>query len=462
MRRDIFDLLLAEARKVMAQKPKIYAADKIIGTDINFALPLKIISDRALSVLFADNMFLPKSRKIYKSVFYKKEFRLLVLPYDKIKSKKYHLWLKKTYNHDSDIGIVMDLDRRIGLIFGSSYCGAIKKLLFTVMNYLLPLHNVLPLHCSANEDIKGNTSLFLGLSGTGKTTLSSDKNLKLIGDDEHWWSDYGISNFEYGCYAKLINLNRQKEPEIFRAVFSDRHYLKDGTIIENAMIYPNGIIDLNDGRLTENSRVSYPLKFLKNAKLSGIGKHPKRIIFLTSDANGVLPPVAKLSLDSALLWFLMGYTSKLAGTEIGTIRPINTFSRFFGEPFMPNYPRDYLDLFKKKLQQHKSSIYLVNTGWTGGPYGIGHRIDIAVSKKIVNLILQDRLDKLKYKEDNLFHLQVPRKLPGIKIQPLAKRNWKNKNEYRRTAVYLAAEFRKHFTKFYSGIGKEIKKQCPGF
>jgi phosphoenolpyruvate carboxykinase (ATP) len=411
-------------------------------------------------------MFRPTLEGIKDSIFANREFQLLALPYDKLDPKRYEGRLRKLANGETtDMAIVMDFAKGVGLVFGSAYMGSCKKLIFTVMNYYLPLENLLPLHCSANENADtGDLTLYLGLSGTGKTTLSSDPDCPLLGDDEHGWSDNGIANFEYGCYAKLINLNPKKEPEIYKAVLHKDDYKKHGAIVENAMMYPNGKFDLDDERLTPNSRASYPLSFLANVKEESKGPHPKNIIFLTADANGVLPPVAKLSADQAMLWFLMGYTSKLAGTERGVVDPVSTFSRFFGQPFMPCLPNYYAKLLGERMHKHNSKVFLINTGWTGGPYGEGKRIDIDVTRKLVHAVMNEKLDDVDYRIDKLFHLNVPTSCPGVSSDILdPAKTWSDQKLFQARAEKLAKEFSDYFDKAYGdkNIEERIRSQCPG-
>lgn len=294
-------------------------------------------------------MFRPTPDNIDKSVFHDNGFTLIALPYDKLDFRKYLNDFPKEGNiRESGLVVAMDFVNRVGLVFGSAYLGSIKKLIFTVMNYMLPAAGILPLHASANEGKDGSSALLLGLSGTGKTTLSADPERALLGDDEHGWNDEGIANFENGCYAKLIDLDPAKEPEIYDAIMHKDDYLSHGSIVENALMFTDGSFDFYDTRLTQNSRGSYPLNFLSNIKESSVSGHPASILFLTADANGVLPPVAKLDENQAMLWFLMGYTSKLAGTETGIVDPVSTFSRFFGEPFMPRNPEVYASMLGEK------------------------------------------------------------------------------------------------------------------
>lgn len=461
-----FDMLFADALEVLAQRP-VLAVDRVVGADSKYALPVRTVSDHVLAMLFADNMFRPVPGDLSQSVFADKPFTLVVVPKDKLDPARYEgrLRLNPVTGRTSDMAIALDLDRRIGVVFGSAYCGSCKKLIFTAMNYYLPAEGILPLHCSANEGPDGDCALLLGLSGTGKTTLSADPRRALLGDDEHGWSDDGVANFENGCYAKLINLDPDKEPEIFHAVFHEQDWQEHGAIIENCMMYPDGRFDVDDERLTPNSRGSYPLTYLSNIKDSSSSGHPKTILFLAADANGVLPPVARLTEEQAMLWFLMGYTSKLAGTETGVTEPVTTFSRFFGEPFMPRNPDIYARMLGEKLRRHGTRVYLINTGWTGGPYGVGSRIDITLTREIVQAALSGGLEDVQYDQDALFRVQVPRTCPGVPDPSiLAPRNtWLDKAAYDKRAARLADEFAAHFDKAYGekGIDSAVAAQCPG-
>ncbi|MFO8112857.1 MAG: phosphoenolpyruvate carboxykinase (ATP) [Desulfosalsimonadaceae bacterium] len=462
---EVFDELWTDALTCLWKKPRLFITNCVIGADPDYALPVRTVTNYAITSLFTMNMFRPVPRTIDKSVFAEKPFTLLVVPYDKIDAAKYEGKLRKRADGGtSDMVIAIDFKNRLGLVFGSAYCGSAKKLLFTAMNYYLPLENILPIHCSANEDRQGNVALFLGLSGTGKTTLSADKDRFLIGDDEHGWNHSGIANFEHGCYAKLINLDPEKEPEIHRAVFSTRDTLDNGVIIENCMTYPDGTVDLSDDRFTQNSRTSYPLRYLTNVKLDAWAGHPSTIIFLTADANGVLPPISALNPQQAMLWFLMGYTSKLAGTETGIKEPQSAFSRFFGQPFMPARPFYYSDLLGEKMKEHKTQVFLVNTGWSGGPYGVGSRIDITLTRAMINAAIDGKLKNVEYTYNELFHLNVPKTCPGVPDEVLIPENtWKDKAEFEKRAKALAIEFSTHFDKAYSDadIDAAIKAECPG-
>jgi len=450
---------------LLSGKEKIYITDRVIGADSKFALPVRTITDHALTSLFTDNMFRPIPQDISKSVLFNDDFLLITLPYNKLNADKYDGRIRKLANgKTSNMIVAMDLDRKIGVIIGSAYLGSVKKLMFTVMNYYMPLKGVLPLHCSANEGKNNDSALLLGLSGTGKTTLSADPSRALLGDDEHGWSDDGIANFENGCYAKMIDINPKKEPDIYDAVMHNDDYLNHGAIIENAMIYPNGKPDYFDDRITPNSRASYPLRYLKNIKESSTAGHPKTILFLTADAYGVLPPVSKLNTDQAMLWFLMGYTSKLAGTETGVTEPQATFSRFFGQPFMPGNPDIYSEMLGEKMKKFNTKVYLINTGWSGGAYGTGKRIDLVLTRAMVNAALSGELKNVEYISDDLFHLNVPKTCPNVPSEILNPINtWKDKEAYMNTAKKLAKQFSEAFDKAYGkkNIKQSVIDQCPG-
>ena len=467
---ETFDMLAEDGLKTLFRKPRLYIADRVVGADTSYALPVRVMSDHALTALFADNMFRPAPPDVGRSIFARRGFTLLVVPYDKLNRSRYEGRLRKMpdgageYGRTSNMAIAMDFDRMWGIVYGSAYCGSVKKLIFSVMNYILPGEGILPLHCSANEGPVGDCALLLGLSGTGKTTLSADPRRALLGDDEHGWSDNGVANFENGCYAKLINLRADKEPEIWNAVLHEAHYLDHGAIVENAMMYPDGAFDLDDDRLTPNSRASYPLSFLTNIKLSSMSGHPKTILFLAADANGVLPPVARLLPEQAMLWFLMGYTSKLAGTETGVIDPVSTFSRFFGEPFMPRNPDVYARMLGERMRKYGTLVYLINTGWSGGPYGVGARMDINLTREIVNAALSGQLQDVEYVEDTMFHISVPKQCPGVPAEVLFSRNtWADKEAYDARARKLAHDFGAHFDKAYGdkNIDRPVASQCPG-
>ncbi len=475
---ETFRMLLEDALQHLINAGKTYETLRVVGADASYALPVRTVTTHALAALFTDNMFRPFPKNIEESIFAGEEFILLHVPYEKLDEKKYEGRLRELTDNEliirkpgqknpsrtTDMAIAMDFDRKIGVIIGSAYMGSMKKMLFTVMNYLLPFHNILPLHCSANEGEDGKVALLLGLSGTGKTTLSADPKRKLLGDDEHGWSDNGIANFENGCYAKMINVTAGSEPEIYNAVMHKDHYENHGTIVENAMISPGGKFDFFDDRFTKNSRASYPLTFLSNIKQSAVGGHPDTILFLTADAYGVLPPVAKLGPHQAMLWFLLGYTSKLAGTETGVTEPKATFSRFFGQPFMPLNPDIYAGMLHRKMEKHQTGVYLINTGWSGGPYGVGKRIKLDYTRKMVEAAINGDLKTVPYRYDERFHLHVPLEVPGVPPELLnPESTWADKEQYRRKAKELAGLFAKEFDKNYGdkNIDPEVEKVCPG-
>jgi phosphoenolpyruvate carboxykinase (ATP) len=460
-----FDMIMEDALQVLSTKKRLYITDRTLVADSSYAMPVRVVSNWALTAAFTDNMFRPVPSHIERSIFARRGFVLVVVPYDKLDRAKYEGRLRRLPDgRTSDMAVTMDFDRRLGVVFGSAYGGSVKKLMFTVMNYILPGEGILPLHCSANEGPAGDVALLLGLSGTGKTSLSADPRRALLGDDEHGWSDNGIANFENGCYAKLINLRPHKEPEIWNAVFHEAPYLEHGAIVENTMMYPWGAFDVDDERYTPNSRASYPLRFLSNIKTPPVGGHPKTILFLTADANGVLPPVARLTPEQAMLWFLMGYTSKLAGTETGIVDPVSTFSRFFGEPFMPRNPDVYASMLGERMTEHDAHVYLVNTGWSGGPFGIGARMDIDITRAIVHAALSGDLDAVEYDKDPMFHTMVPRTCPEVPSEILNPRNtWEDKEAFDLRALKLACDFSDHFDKAYGnkGIDPGVISQCPG-
>ena len=300
--------------------------------------------------------------------------------------------------------IGFNIEENKAVMSGTLYGGELKKGIFTMMNYWLPLEGKLSMHCSANVGEKGDVALFFGLSGTGKTTLSTDPHRKLIGDDEHGWDDNGVFNFEGGCYAKVINLDKESEPEIYNAI-------RRRALLENVVIKENGEVDFTDSSKTENTRVSYPIEHIENHECTLTGGHPKNIIFLTADAFGVLPPVSKLTKEQAMYYFLSGYTAKVAGTERGITEPVATFSACFGEPFLPLHPTVYAKLLGEKVDQHKVNVYLVNTGWTGGPYGIGHRMSIKDTRACINAILDGSIEEAEFEVLPVFNLAIPKELP---------------------------------------------------
>ena len=355
---------------------------------------------------------------------------------------------------NSNVFILIDLTRKIILIGGTSYAGEMKKSIFSILNYILPSRSVFPMHCSANVGRDGDTALFFGLSGTGKTSLSADPNRMLIGDDEHGWSDKGIFNFEGGCYAKCIDLSEEAEPQIWNAI-------KSGAVLENVVIDKETLKpDFNNNTLTENTRAAYPLNYIPGAIIPSMGGHPKVIVFLTADALGVLPPLSRLTKEAAMFHFMSGYTSKLAGTERGIKEPKAVFSQCFAAPFMPRHASSYAQMLGEKIKENKTVVYLINTGWSGGPYGVGQRIKIQYSRAMVTAALTGALDIVKYRHDDLFNLDIPTECPNVPSEILDPKNtWVDKDSYDLSAKKLAQMFGENFKKF-NDVSPEIRNAGP--
>lgn len=414
----------------------IYVFDGFAGADAKYRIGVRVINEYASQNLFMHNMLLrPEQKDLEK---FEEQFTIICAPGLKLNAQKEGV--------NSEAAILVSFTKRLVVIAGTKYAGEMKKSVFSVMNYLLPKQGVLGMHCSANmaTDGSGDTALFFGLSGTGKTTLSADPNRGLIGDDEHGWSDKGIFNIEGGCYAKCIDLTKEKEPEIYGAI---RH----GAVVENVVLdCVTRAPDYTDGSLTENTRVSYPIEFIDNAVIPGVGGHPKTVIFLSADAYGVLPPVSKLTKEQAMYYFVSGYTSKLAGTERGITDPECTFSTCFGSPFLPLRSNIYAQLLGEKIEKYGSNVYLINTGWTGGAYGVGKRMSLPATRAIVTAALNGDLAKVAYETEPYFGLAVPKSCPNVESKILNPVNaWKDKKEYDRLAKKLAKEFIENFKKYTS-------------
>lgn len=426
-----------------------FVQDLRVGAHPNYSLPIRVITEKAWHNLFAQNLFIRLTSEQQQT--HVPEFT--VIQAEDFKADP------SVDGTKTATAIVVDLKRKIILIGGSGYAGEIKKSIFTIMNYILPLKGVLSMHCSANLGTRGDTALFFGLSGTGKTTLSSDPERQLIGDDEHGWADEGIFNFEGGCYAKTIRLSPEFEPIIWSAT---HHF---GTVLENVDYDPDTRkVDFDSARITENTRAAYPIHFVPNHVASGYAGHPDNVFFLTADAFGVLPPLAKLTPEQAMYYFLSGYTSKLAGTETGLgSEPEATFSTCFGSPFLPLYPQIYANLLGERIARHQSKVWLVNTGWTGGPYGVGSRFKLPYTRAMIHAALNHVLDDVNFQQDAYFGLWIPESCPGVPKEVLDPQStWGDKEAYARQAKYLIDLFEKNFVKFtdqipngvvVSGLGK---------
>ncbi len=425
----------------------IFVQDCYAGADPEYQISLRVITEYAWHSLFARNMFI--------RILDKEKLRNHVPEYTIIDLPKFHA-VPELDGTNSEAFILVNFKKKLILIGGTSYAGEIKKSVFTVMNYLLPKKNVLSMHCSANVGKDKDVAIFFGLSGTGKTTLSTDPSRALIGDDEHGWSENGVFNFEGGCYAKVIRLSKEAEPEIWETT------RKFGTILENVAIdsywrRPN----LDDDTFTENTRASYPITHLKHIVKNSKAGHPKNIIFLTADAFGVLPPISRLTPEQAMYHFLSGYTAKVAGTEKGITEPQATFSTCFGAPFMPQHPTVYAKLLGEKIKKHKVTCWLVNTGWTGGPYGIGHRMEIKYTRAMLNAALNGKLEKVKYVKDSIFKVHVPTQCPGVPSEVLIPQNtWQTQKAYEKKAKELAAKFNENFKQYESYVSEDIKQAAP--
>jgi phosphoenolpyruvate carboxykinase (ATP) len=426
----------------------VFVQDCYVGADPEYRMPVRIITEHAWHSLFARNMFIPlKTNEEHRR--HVPDFTVICCPAFK--------GIPQIDGTTSNTFITLNFDQRLCVIGNTAYAGEIKKSVFTVMNYLMPLQGVFPMHSSANVGHGGDVAVFFGLSGTGKTTLSADPSRGLIGDDEHGWSDNGVFNFEGGCYAKVIQLSESAEPEIHATTH------RFGTILENVVFDPvTRLIDLDDPALTENTRASYPLEFIGNALAEKRAGHPTNIIFLTCDASGVMPPIAKLSVDQARYQFISGYTSKIAGTEVGLGKePEITFSTCFGAPFMVHPPDFYARLLKEKVLRYGADCWLVNTGWVGGAYGVGKRISIRHTRAMLNAALTGKLKDVEFQTDPVFGFQVPKTCPGVPDQVLdPASSWPSRDVYFQRYRQLAARFIDNFKKFDTAESREVEKAGP--
>lgn len=441
-----FDIIFDKITGYLNSVPEIWVRDCYACADPRFRLNVRVVNEKPWNNLFAYNMFLrPKEEELEN---FKPDWHVISAPGLKLDAKECG-----TRQHNA---AVVSFKHKMILIAGTGYTGEIKKGIFTILNYILPHEkNVLSMHCSANMGDDGDTAVFFGLSGTGKTTLSADPNRKLIGDDEHAWTNDSIFNFEGGCYAKTINLTEEKEPEIYNAI-------RPGALVENITFFPGtNRINFDDGSVTENTRVSYPLHFISNAQEPSIGGLPKNIFFLTCDAFGVLPPVSKLTPGQAMYQFISGYTAKVAGTEAGVTEPKPTFSACFGAPFLPLHPGKYAEMLGKKMQENKVNVWMINTGWTGGPYGTGHRMKLKYTRAMITAALEGKLNDMEFAIDPVFGVAIPQACPDVPAEILNPRNtWADKNAYDEKAKYLAGLFVKNFAKYADGVTAEILAAAP--
>ena len=434
--------------KVLAyfQGRDLFVTDAWACADPRHRLNVRVVTEKAWQAQFACCLFLRPSIDDFAKGF-APDVTILAAPGLRADPK--------TDGTRSAAFIILNLHKRVVLVGGTHYAGEIKKSVFGLLNYVLPGKNVFPMHCSANIGATGDTALFFGLSGTGKTTLSADPERRLIGDDEHGWSDDGVFNIEGGCYAKTIRLSRKGEPQIWNAI-------RFGSILENVVIDPRTrIADYDDDHFTENTRAAYPVDYIDGCEPSGRGKHPNNIVFLTCDASGVLPPISKLTHEQALYHFLSGYTAKVAGTEAGITEPQTVFSTCFAAPFLPLHPTRYSDMLLKKLKTHGSDVWLINTGWTGGPYGKGNRIKLSFTRAMIRAALRGELAKTQFEPDPIFGTLVPRECPGVTPDVLQPRStWPNSGDYDATAKKLAGLFQDNFKTYASHVSETVRQAGP--
>jgi phosphoenolpyruvate carboxykinase (ATP) len=432
--------------KTHLQTQEVFIRDVYAGADPKYRLPIRFVTPNAWHALFVYNMFLrPSDEELSR---FTPGFQVLHAPEFQANPA--------VHGTKSSTFIVVSLAHRTILIGGTRYAGELKKSIFTILNYLLPQKGVLSMHCSANVGKQGDCALFFGLSGTGKTTLSADPERRLIGDDEHGWSDQGIFNFEGGCYAKVIRLSREGEPEIYATTEMF------GTVLENVDVDTDtGAFDLNSQRITENTRASYPIHYIPNYVPEGMASHPRHILFLTCDAFGIMPPIAKLTSPQAMYHFLSGYTAKVAGTERGVTEPKETFSACFGAPFLPLPPGVYAEMLGQRIGRHQVQCWLVNTGWTGGPYGVGNRMQLSYTREMIRAALAGELDQVRTRREPVFGLDVPQHVPGVPDELLDPRaTWDDQSAYDEKASHLAGLFRKNFEQFAGVVPSSVRDAGP--
>lgn len=425
-----FDALLKKANDSLPGKT-LFVVDAWGGADKNHRIAVRVIVENAYHAMFIRSLLIRPTDEELKT--FQPEWTIVDLGTES--------YVRTENGEERDAVIALNFAEKMVLIFGTRYAGEMKKSVFTIMNYLLPLQGVMSMHCSANIGKSGDTALFFGLSGTGKTTLSADPNRALIGDDEHGWTDEGVFNVEGGCYAKCIKLSKEGEPQIWNAI-------KKGAVLENVVLDDQGNPDYDDASLTENTRAAYPIDFIEGAVEPSVGGHPKNIFFLTADAFGVLPPISRLTPEQAMYFFLNGYTAKVAGTEAGVTEPTATLSTCFGAPFLPLRPKAYAELLKEKIAKHGSRVWLINTGWTGGPYGTGHRMKLSHTRAMIQAALEGKLDNVDYTQEPVFGLDVPSSVEGVPNDVLLPRGtWADSDAYDKKSAELKDMFEKNYQKF---------------
>ncbi|KGL58766.1 phosphoenolpyruvate carboxykinase (ATP) [Polaribacter sp. Hel1_85] len=445
---DTFDSLYTKVVNYLSEK-EIFVRDSYACADENYKLNIRVVNEYPWSNMFAYNMFLRPTAKELEN--FSPEWTVINAPGFMANPK-----VDGTRQHNFAI---LNFSKKIALIGGTGYTGEIKKGIFSALNFILPVYkNTLPMHCSANVGKEGDTAIFFGLSGTGKTTLSTDPNRSLIGDDEHGWTaENTVFNFEGGCYAKVINLSQEQEPEIYAAI-------KKGAILENVIMDKNGVVDFADTSITQNTRVSYPINHIDNIQVPSIGKNPKNIFFLTADAFGVLPPISKLTPSQAAYHFISGYTAKVAGTEAGVKEPTPSFSACFGAPFMPLHPTKYAEMLSEKMKEAGVNVWLVNTGWSGGKYGVGRRMPLKYTRAMITAVLNGKLGDYTYEDyhiHSVFGVAQPRSCPGVPTELLSPRStWNDDEAYYKTAFKLSNAFRHNFKQFEEFANEEIRRGGP--
>jgi phosphoenolpyruvate carboxykinase (ATP) len=440
-----FDGILKQVTDYLNSLPEIWVRDSAVCADPEHRLNLQVITETPAMSLFAYNMFLRPDEEEFKAAWH-----ILVAPGLKLDAEQYGIRQPNA--------VIISLKQRVILMVGTGYTGELKKSVFSVLNFLLPFQKqVLSMHCAANMGKAGDTAIFFGLSGTGKTTLSADRNRRLIGDDEHGWTEKGIFNFEGGCYAKCVHLKEVNEPDIYRAI-------RSGALLENTGFFPGtNRVNYDDASRTENTRVSYPLHYITGSVSPSMGKSPSNIFFLTCDASGVLPPVSRLTPEQAMYQFISGYTAKIAGTETGITEPKSTFSACFGAPFLPLHPVAYAKMLGEKIRKHQVHVWLINTGWSGGAYGKGERIPLSYTRSIVSAVLDGSLGNCNWTVHPIFHFAIPSGCPGVPGKILnPESTWKNPAEYQEKAWQLASQFIDNFKKYENQVPEEILRGAPGY